>query len=109
MSAALGLLAGAAAVALSWAHIHDTPLLLAHPWPGTWAVAGVVVALALVNATGEELLWRAVLWPDPGGGIRLGHLLGVQALSFGVAHAGGLPAASWGCSRRASTGLSSLS
>jgi membrane protease YdiL (CAAX protease family) len=48
----------------------------------------VVAALALANSLSEELLWRVALW-RPATGVTLTLL--AQALSFGVAHAGGLP------------------
>jgi hypothetical protein len=88
LAVGVGLIAGLATLALSWGHFRSDPLLLAHQRPGPLTMTVVVAALALANSLSEELLWRVALW-RPATGVTLTLL--AQALSFGVAHAGGLP------------------
>lgn len=74
---------------LSWADEHPA-VELAPPHPALLALG--VVLLALVNAASEEWFWRGCavrLLEDDGAGYRATVL--VQASSFGVAHAAGLP------------------
>ncbi len=63
-------------------------LVPAAPLP--WLVAGGVL-FALVNATLEELVWRGVLQPSLEGPFGIAGAVVVQALSFGIEHAHGIP------------------
>jgi len=89
-AAAAGCVPVAAGLAhLSWGNEHPV-VELARPHPA--ALAAGVVALALVNAAGEEWYWRGCmmrLLGDEGNGH--GTTVVVQAVSFGLAHAAGLP------------------
>lgn len=66
--------------------------VLALARPPTVLVAAVVVLAAVVNATAEELFWRgAAMRLLAEGGCRPRVAVVVSALSFGAAHAAGLP------------------
>jgi membrane protease YdiL (CAAX protease family) len=74
---------------LSWGNEHPV-VELARPHPVVIAVG--VTLLALANALGEEWFWRGCAMRallDRGVGVRAAVL--TQAVSFGLAHAAGLP------------------
>jgi membrane protease YdiL (CAAX protease family) len=91
LAAALGLMAGLVTLSLSWSHLRADPLLVEHGQPSLLVIIAIVLVVALVNSGAEELLWRMALWRMPMSGAGITLCLLAQALSFGVAHASGLP------------------
>jgi membrane protease YdiL (CAAX protease family) len=89
---ASGLVAASFASALAATQMRGHYYLIAHQTPPAWMIIIGIIVLAAVNATLEELLWRGwwmtvldsqhhTAWT----------IILVQALSFGAAHAGGMP------------------
>lgn len=60
--------------------------------PSTAVLVGGVVLVSIVNAAGEELLWRGALtsWMDPAN-TRPAILVLATASSFGLSHMSGIP------------------
>jgi membrane protease YdiL (CAAX protease family) len=93
VTAAVGVAATSGAAVLALVQLRTTfPVIEVDEPPSWWAVTIAVVALAAVNATCEELVWRYRLLGLLSG-TRLGVVtaVSVQGISFGVAHTGGLP------------------
>ena len=63
--------------------------------PSTPVLVVIVIVLAVVNAVGEELLWREVLDRTLGSGSSRARYA-VQAVTFGVAHWNGIPSGFFG-------------
>lgn len=85
-----GLLSGFVASFLVADQLRDQPLLLNFARPSVVLLVLSVVAMAALNASGEELIWRAAL-SDAGSTLAFTHLVVLQAVSFGLAHYHGLP------------------
>lgn len=72
-------------------------------WPATIALG---VVFATTNALAEELAWRHVLWEALASrGAPAAAIVGIQALSFGVAHIEGFPRGALGVALAAGYGL----
>jgi membrane protease YdiL (CAAX protease family) len=88
--ALIGIAGGLVVCGVDHDRIFSGSLKIAAPPPHTWVLAVVVVAVAAVNASAEELLWRWVVdsaAPPRGAAIAYGR----QSLSFGLAHVHGIP------------------
>lgn len=86
----LGLAAGA--VSAVWVFTADASRTLVLPFekPAIWFAAPIIVALAAINSLSEEAIWRSALFRATAG-LSRGWVYGLQAVSFGVAHFGGIP------------------
>ena len=104
LASLLGLLAGSMVVPLVQAQVRDATVQIPIIAPPAWVVALAVVAFALANAIGEELLWRGAILSESSQ-LGLPMIFVVQAASFGLAHLGGLPGGWAGCLL---TGLASV-
>lgn len=87
---ALGLTSGAIVVWLDWSRIVANGFSFPQSTPPVWLLGVVVLVLAVVNAVGEELIWRVALvleqpWTS------LLALYAIQAITFGLAHWNGIP------------------
>jgi hypothetical protein len=72
-------------------------------WPATIALG---IVFATTNAIAEELAWRHVLWEALATrGAPAAAIVGIQALSFGVAHIEGFPRGALGVALAAGYGL----
>ena len=81
-----------AAAALANHSLGDERPVLPLGRPPVLAVAAVVILAAVLNATAEELFWRgAAMRLLADSGHRAPTTIGLQAVSFGAAHAAGLP------------------
>jgi membrane protease YdiL (CAAX protease family) len=90
-SAAAVLVVSIAAVApLANGRTSASPLLVHAHKPSLLILAALVLGAVLVNAAGEELLWRGVLY-DKCTGSPVWFLIAAQAVSFGLSHAHGVP------------------
>lgn len=58
--------------------------------PSTAVVVAAIVAMAVLNGTGEELIWRGAL-SEAGASLPVPALFVVQAGSFGLGHLHGVP------------------
>lgn len=82
--------AGTAVVALDWTTIRSG-YTFAFPAPPPWSFPLVALGAALVNALGEEALWRGVLSDVGAPVLRLRAAVCLQSFSFGLAHFHGIP------------------
>jgi hypothetical protein len=90
-SAAKVLVVSVAAVApLANARTSASPLLIHAHNPSVLILAALVLSAALVNAAGEELLWRGLRY-DTCTGSPVWFMLATQAVSFGLSHGHGVP------------------
>jgi membrane protease YdiL (CAAX protease family) len=81
-----------AAAALANHSLGDERPVLPLGRPPVLAVAAVVILAAVLNAAAEELFWRgAAMRLLADSGHRTPTTIGLQAVSFGAAHAAGLP------------------
>lgn len=80
------------AAGLAGVSLEGQRFVLNYEYPGLWVVGALVLSSAVVNATAEELYWRgrstALLVAE---GRPAAATIGFPALSFGLAHASGLP------------------
>lgn len=77
---------------LARARFSADPLVFHHEAPGALSLMGVVLALAVLNSLGEELLWRQCILQGLGRtGVALPTALATISGSFGSAHLHGLP------------------
>lgn len=86
----VGAVCGGIAVAATVAQWTGTQLLVSEQWLRPWFVVPAVVGAAAFNALAEEGLWRAAWWNDAPSGSRT-RTYATQVLSFGLAHARGIP------------------
>lgn len=86
----LSIAAGIIVIALDWGNTR-AGYTFAFPVPPAWTFPLIALGAALVNALGEEALWRGVLADVSDPVLRLGSAVGLQSLSFGLAHFHGIP------------------
>lgn len=85
-----GLACGVVVVLLDHARITGGGFVFAVPPPEPWAIVAFVAAAALLNAAGEELLWREVAdsaYSTSSVVVRCA----IQAATFGLGHWNGIP------------------
>lgn len=88
----IAVVAAPLALLMTLHHMRDDHLVVPVPVPPGWVIVVVVLLLAAVNATAEELLWRGYLTDLlRRNGVYAAAVVVLQAGSFGLAHAGGLP------------------
>jgi len=88
LAAAVG--CGFVVVALDWWNI-STGYVFPLPVPPTWSFPLFAIGAAIVNALGEEALWRGLLADVGEAATTRASNVAVQALSFGLAHYHGIP------------------
>lgn len=88
LAAAVG--CGFVVVALDWGNI-STGYVFPLPVPPTWSFPLLAIGAAIVNACGEEALWRGLLVDVGEVALTRAGNVAVQALSFGLAHYHGIP------------------
>jgi membrane protease YdiL (CAAX protease family) len=87
---ATGLVAGVLAWAPLLRQLRADPIVMDVVRPSTALVVTAIVAMAVLNGAGEELIWRGAL-SEAGASLPVPALFVVQAGSFGLAHLHGLP------------------
>lgn len=85
-----GLVAGLLAWAPLLRQLRTDPIVMDVVRPSTAVVVAAIIAMAMLNGTGEELIWRGAL-SEVGASLPVPALFLVQAGSFGLAHLHGLP------------------
>ena len=80
------------AAAVTYRQFSADPLVITRDQPAVAIVISAVLALSVLNATAEELLWRHALHDLlRRAGLPLATTVGLVSISFGLAHLNGIP------------------